>query len=90
MLAEYITRLLVQAGLLGVPVVPEDEGFFFSLLLNFLLQKAKRSWMSRLVANKKQEKEKEEKEKPGVEKLEEIADALLGTNPKQRRSRPHK
>ncbi|RRT74023.1 hypothetical protein B296_00032758, partial [Ensete ventricosum] len=64
--------------------------FFFSLLLNFLLQKTKRSWMSRLVANKKQEKEKEEKEKPGVEKLEEIADALLGTNPKQRRSRPHK
>ncbi|KAJ8475875.1 hypothetical protein OPV22_019602 [Ensete ventricosum] len=53
-------------------------------------EKTKRSWMSRLVANKKQEKEKEEKEKPGVEKLEEIADALLGTNSKQRRSRPHK
>lgn len=44
--------------------------------------------MSRLGGNKKQEKE--EKEKPGVEKLEEIADALLGANPKQRRSRPHK
>ncbi|XP_064967970.1 putative HVA22-like protein g [Musa acuminata AAA Group] len=52
-------------------------------------EKTKRSsWMSRLGGNKKQEKE--EKEKPGVEKLEEIADALLGANPKQRRSRPHK
>lgn len=44
--------------------------------------------MSRLVAKKKQEKE--EKEKTGVEKLEEIADALLGANPKQQRSHPHK
>ncbi|CAL9118017.1 unnamed protein product [Musa textilis] len=52
-------------------------------------EKTKRSsWMSRLTANKKQEKE--EKEKPAVEKLEEIADALLGANPKQRRSHLHK
>lgn len=45
--------------------------------------------MSRLVAKKKQEKQEKE-EKTGVEKLEEIADALLGANPKQQRSHPHK